>query len=150
LPRVPGGLPPVRSHPFFDRVVCLVHAVVRPAVDGNGRFAPWRFGRVHLARSFKCARDLDAEVAQYRCTGLLRVVVDEDIVAASPQPRLAANEIPDLAQGRPPSRTNRARRDLSPHRGQLAWVNSLYLDRDRHSWIINQNRDRVTHCTGPP
>ena len=50
LPRVPGGLPQVRRHPFFDRVVRLVHAVVRPAVDGNGSFARWRFGRVHSAR----------------------------------------------------------------------------------------------------
>ena len=76
---MPGGLPPVRRHPFFDRVVRLVHAVVRPAVDNNDSFAPWRFGCVHLTRSFKCARDLDAEVAQYRCAQLLRVVVEEDV-----------------------------------------------------------------------
>lgn len=44
----------------------LVHAIVRAAVDGDGKLAPWRFGREHLARSFKCARDLDIEVAQYR------------------------------------------------------------------------------------
>src|SRR5262245_23002862 len=36
------------------------------------------------------------------------------------------------------------------YRGQLAGVNSLYVDGDRHSSIINQNRDRVTHCTGRP
>src|SRR5262249_47970443 len=140
LPGVPGGLPPVRRHPFFDRVVRLVHAVVRPAVDGNGSFAPWRFGRVHLARSFKCACDLDAEVAQYRCTRL-RVVVEEDVVAVNPQPRLAANEIPDLAHRSPPRRANRVRSDLAPHRGQLSGVNSLYVDGDRHSSIIDRNRD---------
>src|SRR5215831_9652994 len=33
---------------------------------GGGSFAPLRFGRVHLARSFNCAGDLDTEVAQYR------------------------------------------------------------------------------------
>src|SRR5262245_7316939 len=76
-------------------------------------------------------------------------MVEEDVVAVSPQPRLAANEIPDLAHRRPPRRANRARRDLAPHRGQLAGVNSLYVDGDRHSSIINRNRDRVTHCTGP-
>jgi len=52
---------------------------------------PWRFGRVHLARSFKCARDLDAKVAQYRRARLPRVVVEEDVVAVSSQPRLGAN-----------------------------------------------------------
>ena len=66
LPRVPSGLPPIRRHPFSDRVVRLIHAIVRAAVDGDGSLAPLRFGRVHLARSFKCARDLDTEVAQYR------------------------------------------------------------------------------------
>src|SRR5205085_9532225 len=65
LPRVPGGVPPVRRHPLSDRVVRLVHAVVRAAVDGDGSLTPRRFGRVHLARGFKCARDLDTEVAQY-------------------------------------------------------------------------------------
>src|SRR5262245_56060827 len=136
-----GGLPPVRRHPFFDSVVRLVHLVVRSAVDGNGSFAAWRFGRVHLARGFECARDLDAEVAQYRCTRLLRVVVEEDVMAVSPQPRLAANEIPDLAHRSPPRRANRVRSDLAPHRGQLAGVNSLYVDGDRHSSIIGRNRD---------
>jgi hypothetical protein len=38
---------------------------------------------------------------------------------------LAANELPDLAHDRPPRRANRARRDLAPHRGQLAGVNRL-------------------------
>ena len=35
-------------------------------MDGNGSFAPWCFGRVHLARSFKCACDLDADTLLYR------------------------------------------------------------------------------------
>src|SRR5216683_7854302 len=83
LPRMAGGLPPVRRHPFCDRVVRLVHAVVRPAVDGDGSFAPRRFGRVHLARSFKCACDLDAEVAEYRRARLLRVAVEKDVVTVS-------------------------------------------------------------------
>jgi hypothetical protein len=46
--------------------VRLVHAVVRAAVDRDGSLARRRFGRVHLAGSFKCTRDLDTEVAQYR------------------------------------------------------------------------------------
>ena len=76
---------PFRSPPScVDRVVRLVHEVVRPTVDGNDGFAPRCFGRVHLARGFECPCDLDAEVAQYRCARLLRVVVDEDIVAISP------------------------------------------------------------------
>ena len=79
----------------------LVHAVVRAAVDGDGSLAPWRFGRVHLARSFKCACDLDTEVAQYRRARLHRVMVEENVVPISPQARLAANELPDLAQSRP-------------------------------------------------
>src|SRR4029453_2514440 len=106
--------------------------------DGDGSFALWRFGRVHLARSFKCARDLDAEVTQYRRAGPRRVVVEEDVVAVSPQPRLATNELPDLVQRRPPRRANLAWRDLAPHRGQLAGVNGLYVDGDRHSWIVNK------------
>src|SRR5215472_4780433 len=89
--------PPIRRHPFSDRVVRLVHAIVRAAVDGDGSLAPWRFGRVNLARSFKCARDLDTEVAQYRRARLCRVVVEKNIVAISPQAWLAANELPDLA-----------------------------------------------------
>src|SRR5579863_1690684 len=109
---MPGGLPPVRRHPFPDRVVRLVHAVVRSAVDGDGSLAPWRFGRVHFARSFKCTRDLNTEVAQYRLAWPRRVVVEENVVAVSAQPRLAANEVPDLAQGRPPRRANRPRCDL--------------------------------------
>jgi hypothetical protein len=105
--------------------VRLVHAIVRAAVDGNGSLTPLRFGRVYLARSFKSARDLDTEVAQYRRARLCRVVVEKNVVAISPQAWLAVNELPDLAQGRPPRRANRARRDLAPHCGQLAGVNSL-------------------------
>src|SRR6266581_4278802 len=99
-------------------------ASIRMGVPGKC-LARRRFGRVHFAGSFKCARDLDTEVAQYRRARLSRVVVEKNVVAISPQPRLAANELPDLAQGRPPRRANRARRDLAPHRGQLAGVNSL-------------------------
>src|SRR5207247_591550 len=134
-------------HPVSGRVVCLVHAVVRAAVDGDGSLAPWRFGRVYLARSFKCARDLDTEVAQYRRARLRRVVVEENVVAVSSQPWLAANELPDLVQGRPPRRADRARRGLAPHRGQLAGANSTYVDGDGHSSILNQNRAvPVTSC----
>jgi hypothetical protein len=90
LPRVPGGLPPVRHHPFSDRNVRLVHAVIRSAVNAAGSLACWRFGRVHLARSFKSARDLNTEVAQYRRIWPSRVVVDENVGAVSAQPRLGA------------------------------------------------------------
>src|SRR3981189_30789 len=114
---MPGGFPPIRGHPFSDRVVRLVHAIVRAAVDGDGSLSPLRFGRVHLARIFKCARDLDTEVAQYRGARLCRVVLEINVVAISPQAWLAANELPVLAEGRPPRRANRARRDLALHRG---------------------------------
>ena len=132
LPRVPGGLPSVRLHPFSDCGVGFVHAVVRPPVDRDGSLARRRFGRIHFAGSFKCACDLDAEVAQYRRAGLLRVMVEEDVVAVGPQTWLAADEGPDLAQGRSPRRANRARGDLAPHRGQLTRVNSLQVDGDWH------------------
>ena len=112
-------------------------------MDRDGSFAPLRFGRVHLVRRFKCVRHLDTEIAQSRRARLRRVMVEEDVVAFSPQPWLAANELPDLAQGRPLRRANRARRDLAPHRGQLAGVGGLYVDGDGHSSIVNQNRDRV-------
>ena len=36
FPRVASGLPAVLRHPFSDRVVRLVHAVVRAAVDRDG------------------------------------------------------------------------------------------------------------------
>jgi hypothetical protein len=52
----------------------LVHPVVWAAVDGDGSFASWRFGRVHPARGFKCARDLNTEVAQPE----VRVEVQKD------------------------------------------------------------------------
>ena len=61
-----------------------VHAIVRAAVYGDSGLAPLRFGRVHLARSFKCARDLDTEVAQYRRARFGRVVVEKNVVAISP------------------------------------------------------------------
>ena len=102
----------------------LVHAVVWAAVDGDRNLASRRFSRVHLARSFKCARDLDTEVAQYRRVRLGRVLVEKNVVANSPQARLAANEVPYLAECRPPRRANRARRDLAPHGGQVSGMNS--------------------------
>lgn len=116
----------------------LVHLVVWAAMDGDGGLARWRFSRVHVARSFKSARDLDTEVTQYWRAWLRRVVVEENVVAIRPQPWLATNEVPDFAQGRPPRGANRAWRDLAPHRGQLAGVNSLYVDGDRHPSIINE------------
>ena len=64
---------------------------------GARSLALWGFCRVHLARSFKCACDLDTEVAQYRRARLCRVVVEKNVVAISPQAWLAANELPDLA-----------------------------------------------------
>jgi len=67
------------------------------------------------------------------------MVVEKNVVAISPQAWLAPNELPDLVQGRPPRRANRARQDLAPHRGQLAGVNSLYVEKDGHSWIINRD-----------
>jgi hypothetical protein len=85
LPRVASGLPPIRLHPFSDRVVRLVHASVRAVVDGDGSISTLRFGRVHLAPSFKCARDLDSEVAQYRRARPCRVVVEKNVVAIGPQ-----------------------------------------------------------------
>ncbi len=94
-------------------------------MDGDGGLAPLRFGRVYLARSFKSARDLDTEIAEYRRAGLCRVVVEKNVVTISPQARLAVNELPDPAQGRPPRRANRAWRDFAPHCGQLAGVDSL-------------------------
>jgi hypothetical protein len=118
--------------------VRLVHAIVRTAVDGDRSLAPLRFGLVYFACSFKCARDLDTEVARYRRARLCRVMVEKNVVAIRPQPWLASNELPDLVQGRPPRGANRARRDLTPHSGQLAGVNSLQVDGDGHSSIVSQ------------
>jgi len=114
--------------------------MVRAAVDGDRSLAPLRFGRVHLARSFKCARDLDTEVAQHRRRRLRRVVVKKNVVAISPQAWLAAQELPDLVQGRPPRGANRSRRDRPPHSGQLAGVNSLQFDGNGHPLIVSQDR----------
>ena len=86
----------MRHHPFSDRVVRLVQAVVRAAVDGDGRFAARRFRRVHCGRGLKRARDFDTEVAQYRRTRLCRVMVEKNVVTIRPQARLAAKELPDL------------------------------------------------------
>src|SRR5215831_9318810 len=141
LPRPPSGLPPVRRHSVFDRFVRFVHAVVRPAVDGNGSFAPG----VSVAYTSPAGSNVRVTSTpkshSYRHARLRWVMVEEDVVAVSPKPRLTANEIPDLAQGRPPRRAHRAQGDLAPHRGQLAGVNNLYADGDGHSSILNQNRD---------
>src|SRR5262249_14774228 len=139
LPRMPGGLPPIRRHPFPDGIVRLTDAMVRAAVDGHGSLARLRFGRVHLARCCECARDLDTEFAQHRRGRSCRVVIEKNVVAIGPQAWLAANELPDLVQGRPPGRANGAPRDLAPHRGQLPGNNGLQDDRDGHSSIVDQN-----------
>ncbi len=75
----------------------LVHAILRAAVEGDGSLAPLRFGRVHFTCSFKCASDLDTEVAQYRRSRLCRVVVEKNVMAISPEVWPAANELPNLA-----------------------------------------------------
>src|SRR5438045_255767 len=129
---MPPGFPLVRRHPFPDRFVRLVHAIVRAAVDGDGGLTSWRFGRVHLAGSLKRTRDLHTEIAQYRRAGLCRVVVEKNVVSVGPQAWLAANERPDLVERGPPGRADTARRDLAPHRGQLAGMNSLYVDGNGH------------------
>src|ERR1700684_920755 len=98
LPRLPSGLSLIRRHPCSDRVVRLVHAVVWTAVDCDGSLAPRRFGSVHFARSFKCACDLDTEVAQYLRARLRRVMVEKNVMAISPQARLAANELQTLSR----------------------------------------------------
>src|SRR5262245_42127097 len=116
LPRAPGGCPPVRRHPLFDRDVRLVDAAVRPAVDGDGCFARWGDDRGHFAHGLKCPRHFDAEVARDRPTWLLRMVVEEDVVTISPEARVAADELPDLVQCGSPCRGNAARRNLATHR----------------------------------
>ena len=93
-------------------------------MDGDCSLASWRFGRVDFSCSLKYARDLDTEVAQYRRARFARVVVEKNVVAIGPQAWLAANERPDLIQGRPPRRANRTRHDLTPHCGQLAGMDS--------------------------
>ena len=45
FPRLAGGLPPLRCHPFSDRVVRLLHATIRAAVDGDRRFSSSAFRR---------------------------------------------------------------------------------------------------------
>ena len=59
LPRVPGRAPRVRCHPGVDRVVRLVQAVIRSAVDSDDSFTAGRFRREHLARGVKGASDLN-------------------------------------------------------------------------------------------
>src|SRR5579884_1403732 len=101
-------------------------------MDRDVSLARGRFGRVHFAGSFECARDFDTKLAQYRRSGLSLVVVEKNVVAVGPQAWLAADEGPNLAQGRSPRGGHCARRDLAPHRGQLARMNRLYIDRDWH------------------
>jgi hypothetical protein len=66
------------------------------------------------------------------------MAVKKNVVAISPQARLAVNELPDLVQGRPPRRADSAWRDFSPHCGQFAGVDSLQVDIDGHSSIIGK------------
>lgn len=84
LPRVPGALPLIRRHPFLDRLMRFVHSVVRAAMDRDGSLARWRFGRVHFANRFECARDLDTEVAQYWCAPLTWMVIQKNVVTVCP------------------------------------------------------------------
>jgi hypothetical protein len=88
--RTPSGSPPSifrsqrapRSCGYTDR--------------GERRWQPrlLAFGRLYLARSFKCARDFNTEVAQDRRGRVRRVVVEENVVASVrspswvPDPRL--------------------------------------------------------------
>src|SRR5260370_2816850 len=71
-------------------------AEFRTAIKLTDTFAETRYDRVHLARSFKCARDLDTEVAQYRRARLCRVVVEKNVVGIRPRACLAAQELPHL------------------------------------------------------
>jgi hypothetical protein len=68
------------------------------------------------------------------------VVLEKNIVAIRPQPRLASNERPDFSKGRTPRRGNSTRGDLAPHRGQLAGLNREHVDGDGHSPILSQSR----------
>src|SRR5580700_11225465 len=92
LPGASRGFSVAARHPLADRVVRFVQAVVWSAVHGDGGFASWRFGGVHFAGGFKCARDFDAEVTH------VWVMVEEDVVAVGPQAGLASQERPDLVQ----------------------------------------------------
>ena len=103
----------------------FVQFVVRASMNGHGSLALRRFGGVHLACSFKCARDPDPEVTQDRRSRPCRVVVEKNVVATTPQAGLAADESPDLVKGRPPRRANRTGHALTPHRSQIAWMNGL-------------------------
>jgi hypothetical protein len=78
---VTGGLSSIFRHPFVDRDVGFFHAVVRTAVNSDGRFAGRRFRRKDLAGSFKGARHLDAKVALQRRARPQRVVIQKDVVA---------------------------------------------------------------------
>lgn len=56
-------------------------AVVRTSMYGNSSLAARCPRRIHLAGSFKSARQLDTEVAQYRRARLRRLVVEKNVVA---------------------------------------------------------------------
>jgi hypothetical protein len=53
--------------------------MIRAAVDRDGGLARRRFGRVHLARGFECACDLDTEVAQDRRAQQCRVMIQKNV-----------------------------------------------------------------------
>src|SRR5689334_21074492 len=65
-------------------------------------------------------------------------MVDKDVVAISPQPRLAAQEVPDQVQRRSPRRANLIRLNLAPDGSQLARLHGLHLDGDGHLSILDQ------------
>lgn len=59
----------------------------------DGSFTPWRFGCVHLACCFKCARDFDTEVAQDRRARLLRVMMLWPSVHSPGWPRMKSQTL---------------------------------------------------------
>ena len=111
-------------------------------MNGNGRLAARRFGGADLSHRFKFARDFDTEVTEYRRAWLSRMVVEKNVVAMGPQAWLAAKELPDLVERRPPRGSHRARSDLAPHGGQFTGVNSPEIHGDGH-WL-----DYKSDCGG--
>ena len=116
----------------------FIHSVVRAVMNSNGSLAALCFCRVHLARAFERARDLDTKITQYWRAGLCSVVVDEDIVAVSAQSWLATNELPNLIESRTPRRANRSGRNLAAHGRQLAGADSLDVNGYGHSSSVNR------------
>lgn len=84
LPRLPGRFSLVRCHPLYDCVVRLAYAAIRTAIDTDYSLAGWRFSREYIACGFECPHDLNAKVAQDRCTSFTRMMVKKDVVAVSP------------------------------------------------------------------